>query len=199
MNSPNSSERMEKIIRVDKKFRLYKHMLTPNNLLQSGLWKEQGTLSVELLFVRKVISCIFLEGIDLLIPLFDSKRRLAKVLLEQPEKMVSIEEAIKRIKDRAKKKKRPQPTTSAGSPLSSPPRRAEKRKEVGPIAEQQKEKRIRETIDIDVEPISINIPPKTSLWKNPKYFAPVCPQLVFEEDKPIYEKVGEVGVLERTA
>ena len=60
---------------------------------------------------------------------------------------------------------------------------------VGPIAEQQKEKRIRETIDIDVEPISINIPPKTSLWKNPKAFALVFSQLVFEEDKPIYEKV----------
>ena len=58
---------------------------------------------------------------------------------------------------------------------------------------------IREIIDIDVELISINIPPKTSLWKNPKAFASVFPQLVFEEDKPIYEKVREVGVLERIA
>ena len=99
MNSPNSSERTEKIILVDKKFRSYKHLLTPNNLLQSGLWREQGTLSVELLFVRKSISCIFPKGTDLLIPLSDSKQRLAKILLEQPEKMVNTEEAIKKMEE----------------------------------------------------------------------------------------------------
>ena len=96
-------------------------------------------------------------------------------------------------------KKKSQPTTFVGLPLSSPPRHTEKRKENNPIVEQQKKKRMRETIDIDIEPISIDCPPKALLWKNPKAFALGLPQLVFEEDKPIYEKVGEIGVLERTA
>ena len=113
--------------------------------------------------------------------------------------MVSTEEALKKMEDRAKKKKKSQPTTSAGSPFSRPPRRTEKRKETNPIVGQQKEKRIREKIDIDVESISIDFLPKTSLWKNPKAFASVLPHLVFEEDKPIYEKVREIGVLEHTA
>ena len=52
-------------------------------------------LFVELLFVRRSISSIFLGGTDLLIPLSDSKRHLAEVLLQQLEKMVSIEEALK--------------------------------------------------------------------------------------------------------
>ena len=52
---------------------------------------------------------------------------------------------------------------------------------------------------MDVEPISVSFPPKTLLWKNPKAFASVLPQLVFEEDQLVYEKVGEIVILERTA
>ena len=69
---------------------------------------------------------------------------MVEVLLEQPENMVSIEETIKKMEDRAKKKKKPQPTTSfAGSPLSNPPRWAQKRKEIKPNVELQREKRAR--------------------------------------------------------
>ena len=50
-----------------------------------------------------------------------------------------------------------------------------------------------------VEPISINLPPKTSLWKNLGVFTPVCSQLVLEEDQPIYERLGEINILERSA
>ena len=52
---------------------------------------------------------------------------------------------------------------------------------------------------MDVEPISVSFPSKTSLWKNPDAFASVFPQLILEADRPAYETLGEVGVLERTA
>ena len=99
---------------------------------QSCLWREKGTLYIQLLFIRKSISSIFPEGTDLLKPLFDFERCLAEVLLNQPEKMVSMDEALKKIEERAKKNKKPQPTSSAVSPLSSPSRQSEKRKEIGP-------------------------------------------------------------------
>ena len=44
-----------------------------------------------------------------------------------------------------------------------------------------------------------NFSPTTSLWKNPNAFTLVFPQLVFEEDQPVYEKLEEIGVLEHTA
>ena len=66
--------------------------------------------------------------------------------------MVSIEEALKWMEEWAKKKIMPRPTSSsAGSPLCSLPRRAEKEKETEPSVGHQKEKRARrETIDVKV-------------------------------------------------
>ena len=105
------------------------------------------------------------------------------------------------MEERAKKKRKPRPTTSlVGFPLSSPFERAEKRKEPKPSAGQQKEKRARrEPIDVDAEPLSISLPPKTSLWKNPDALTPVFPKLVLEEDQPVYERLGEISILERLA
>ena len=97
MSSPDSSERTKKILAIEQNHRSYKHLLTPHNLLRSGLWREQGTLSVELLFVRRSLSTIFPGGTNLLVPLSDSERRLAEVPLSQPEKMVSTEEALKKM------------------------------------------------------------------------------------------------------
>ena len=57
----------------------------------------------------------------------------------------------------------------------------------------------RETINVDVEPTSVSFPSKISLWKNPDAFAAMFPQLVLEADRPVYERLGEVGILERTA
>ena len=198
MSSPNGSDRTKKILAIEQKHRSYKHLLTPHNLFRSGLWREQGTLSVELLFVRRSLSSIFPDGTDLLVPLSDSERHLAEVLLNQPEKMVSTEEALKKMHERAKKKKTPSAAAASSSPLSRSPRRTEKRKDVGP-SEGRKEKRLRETIDVDVEPTPVSLPSKVSLWKDPDAFASVFPQLILEADRPVYEKLGEVGVLERTA
>ena len=64
-------------------------------------------LSVELLLVRISISSIFPKGTDLLIPLSDSEWHLAEVLLSQPEKMVSTKEALKKMEEWAKKKRKP--------------------------------------------------------------------------------------------
>ena len=200
MSSPDSSDRTKKILVIEQKYRSYKHLLTPNNLLRSGLWREQGTLLVELLFIRRSLSIIFPCRTDLLVPLSDSERRLAEVLLSKPEKMVSTEKALKKMHERAKKKKAPPAAAVSGSPLSSPPKRAKKRKDVGPSEGRSKEKRLRrETIDVDVEPTSVSFPSKTSLWRNPDAFASVFPQLILEPNRPVYEKLGEVGVLERTA
>ena len=137
----------------------------------------------------------------MLIPLCDSERRLAKVLLSQPEKMVSTEEALKKMHERAKKKRNPQQaTSSAGSPVASPLRRVEKRKAAEPSEGRKKDKRVRkETIDVYVDPISVGFPSKTLLWKNPDAFAQVLPRLVFEADQPIYEKLREIRILECTA
>ena len=52
---------------------------------------------------------------------------------------------------------------------------------------------------MDAEPITINLPPKTSLWKNLSAFASVCSQLVLENDQPIYERFRESDILERSA
>ena len=52
---------------------------------------------------------------------------------------------------------------------------------------------------MDVESISVIFLPKTSLWKNCNVFALVLPQLVFEEDQPIYEKLEEIDILEHMA
>lgn len=191
---------MKKILAIEQQYRSYKHLLTPNNLFRLGLWREQGTLSVELLFVRRGLSTIFPNGTDLLVPLSDSERRLAEVLLSQPEKMVSTEEALKKMQERAKKRKSHQVTTTSTSPLSSLPKRAEKRKDTGPSEARHKEKQSRrEIIDADVEPTAISFPSKTSLWKNPDAFGSMFPQLVLKADRPVYEKLGEIGVLERTA
>ena len=133
-------------------------------------------------------------------PLSDSERHLAEVLLNQPEKMVSTEEALKKMHERAKKKKTPSAAAASSSPLSRSPRRTEKRKDVGPSEGRIKEKRLRrETIDVDVEPTPVSLPSRASLWKDPDAFASVFPQLILEADRPVYEKLGEVGVLERTA
>ena len=200
MSSPDSSDRTKRVLAIEQKHRSYKHLLTPHNLFRSGLWREQGTLSVELLFVRRSLSTIFPGGTDLLVPLSDSERCLAEVLLSQPEKMVSTEEALKKMQERAKKRKTPPAAAASSSPLSRSPKRTEKRKEVGPGEGRTKEKRLRrETIDVDVEPTSVSFPAKTSLWKNPDAFASVFPQLILEADRPVYENLGEVGVLERTA
>ena len=172
----------------------------PNNFLLLGLWREQGTCSVELLFIRRSLSRIFPSGMDLLVPLSDSERRLAEVLLSQPEKMVSTKDALNKMHERAKKRKAPQTKMTLGSPLSSPPTRTEKRKDVGPSEGRQREKwSRRETIDVDVEPTFVNFLSKTSLWKNPDAFTAVLPQLVLEADRPVYERLSEVGILECTA
>ena len=93
------------------------------------MWREQGTFSVELLFVRRSLSCIFSEGTDFLIPLSDFEQCLVEVFLEQPKKMVGREEALKRMEERAKKKKnvKPAPVLET-SFLSSPSGRGEKRR-----------------------------------------------------------------------
>ena len=52
---------------------------------------------------------------------------------------------------------------------------------------------------MDVTPTSVNFPSKTSLRKNPDAFAVVLHQLVLEVDRPVYKRLGEVGILERTA
>ena len=57
----------------------------------------------------------------------------------------------------------------------------------------------RETIDVDIEHTSVSFPSKTSLWKNPDAFTSVFSQLILEADLLVYEKLGDVGVLERTA
>lgn len=92
---------------IEQKYRSYRHILTPNNLHRLGLWREQGTLSVELLFIQKSLSSIFPRGTDLLVPLSDFERCLAEVLLSQPEKMVSIKDALKKMQERAKKRNTP--------------------------------------------------------------------------------------------
>ena len=112
LNSSYSSDSTKKIIAIEKVLRSYKYLLTPNNLIQSSLWREQGTLSAELIFVWRSLSCIFLEHTDFLIPLSDSEQHLAEALLQQPDKMVSTEEAIKRMEEWAKKKRKGKPTTS---------------------------------------------------------------------------------------
>ena len=113
---------------------------------------------------------------------------------------MSTEDALKKMHERAKKRKAHQTAMTLGSPLSSPLARTEKKKEVGPTKGRQREKRSRrETIDVDVEPTSVNFPSKTSLWKNPDAFATMLPQLVLEADQPVYERLGEVRILERTA
>ena len=68
---------------------------------------------------------------DLLVPLFDSERHLVEVLLSQPEKIVSTEEALKKMHEWAKKKRNPQAArASVGSPISNLSRQSEKRKEI---------------------------------------------------------------------
>ena len=52
---------------------------------------------------------------------------------------------------------------------------------------------------MDVVPLSIALPTKTSLWKNPSAFTSICSQLVLEEDQPHYEKLGESNILECVA
>ena len=101
----------------------------------------------------------------------------------------------------AKKKRKPQPgTSSVVSHLSSLSRQVEKGKESELSTGHQKEKRARrESIDVDIGPLSVIFPPKTSLWKNPCAFTPVFPQFVLEEDQPIYERLGEISILERSA
>ena len=74
------------------------------------MWREQGTLSIELIFIRLSLSCSFLEGIDVLILLSNYEWRLAKILLQKPEKMVGMEEALKRKEERAKKRKKVKPS-----------------------------------------------------------------------------------------
>ena len=54
---------------------------------------------------------------DFLIPLSDSKWHLTEVLLQQPEKMVSTEEVLKRMEKQAKKKRKAKPSSI---PMNSP-------------------------------------------------------------------------------
>ncbi len=79
--------------------------------------------------------------------------------------MVSMEEALKKMEEQAKKKRKPHPATHfAGSPLASPSRRAESSKELESGAGQPKGKKTRrEPIDVDIKPLSINLPPHSSL------------------------------------
>ena len=62
LNSPFANERTKKIMEIELRLCSYKYLLTPNNLLQVELWKEQGTLSIELIFIRHGLSTIYLEG-----------------------------------------------------------------------------------------------------------------------------------------
>ena len=129
LNSPYSSKRIKKIVAIDKVLHSYKYFLTPNNLLHSSFWREQGTLFVELFFVRRSVPSIFPGGTDLLIPLSNSEQHLVEVILQQPEKMVSTEETLRRMEEWAKKKKKIKPTsTSTSSPLSSSSERGKKEK-----------------------------------------------------------------------
>ena len=70
--------------------------------------------------------------------------------------------------EREKKKRNPQQaTSSASSPVASLLEQSEKRKVAEPSEGRQKDKRVRKkTIDVDLEPIFVDFPPKTSLWKN---------------------------------
>ena len=106
---------------------------------------------------------IFPEGTDLLIPLSDSERHLVEFVLNQLEKMVSIEVALKRMKERAKKKSYSKPTaSSATSSLSSPFSRGEKRKEneLSLETEREPQKKRKETLTRAVELVSILFPPE---------------------------------------
>ena len=90
--------------------------------------------------------------------------------------------------------------TNVESTVSGAGGRAEPTKERKVSANQSKEKRQRvELVDVDVEPHMISLPSRASLWKNPSVFAPLCSQLVLEEDQPIYEQFGESDCLERLA
>ena len=109
---------------------------------------------------------------------------------------MSMEEALKKMEEWVKKKIKSQPITSlTRSPLSSPSGWVEKRKEFEPSVKHQNEKRARrKPINVDVEPLSVSFLLKTSLWKNLDAFALVFPQLVLEEDQPIYERLGEINI-----
>ena len=52
---------------------------------------------------------------------------------------------------------------------------------------------------MDVELIYVKFHPKPSFCSDPYAFAPVFPQLVFEDDQAIYEWLGDISVLERSA
>ena len=98
--------------------------------------------------------------------------------------MVSTEEALKKIEERAKKTRKPHSTTSTvRSPFRSPSGLVEREKEKERSVGMPKEKKSRkELIGVDDKPVSINLPPKTSLWKNPGMVVPVCSQLLLKED-----------------
>lgn len=69
---------------IEPQIRSYRNILTLNNLLEYGVWKEQGILSVELLFIWKGLSVVFPEGTNLLVPLSDTEQNLTEVLLQFP-------------------------------------------------------------------------------------------------------------------
>ena len=131
-------------------------------------------LSVELLFIRRSLSCIFPEGMDLLIPLFDSEWHLADTLLQQPDKMVNAEDVFKFMEDRTKKQRKPKPkATSSASPLSSPSGWGEKRKEIEcgsrPTKESQRQRKEAQSVE-GAEAVFIRFPPNPSIHSDPKAF-----------------------------
>ena len=70
----------------------------------------------------------FSKGTKFLIPLSNSEQRLAEILLQQPEKMINTEEALKCMEERAKKRRKVKPSSaSVTSPLSSLFRHGEKK------------------------------------------------------------------------
>ena len=76
----------------------------------------------------------------------------------------------------------------------------EKRKEFESSAIHQNKKRVRrKPIDIDVEPLYVSFSLKNSPWKNLDVFAQVFPQLMLKEDQPIYGRLGEINIFERSA
>ena len=182
LNSRHSCERTENILKIESTLQSYKYLLTPNNLLQSDLWREQGMLYIKLLFVRQSLSCIFPEGTDLLIPLSDAKRHLAETLLQQLAKMVSTEEALEVCGRKDQKEKKDQAFLYFGC-LSSvrPTGRGEKIKESEsgsrPTKESQRWRKEIQTVEGD-EVMFVRFPPNPFIHLDPEAFIQVFPQLV---------------------
>ena len=106
--------------------------------------------------------------------------------------MVSTEEALKRMEQRAKKKKKVKPTSiSVTSPLLSLSGHGEKRREPKPSLRPVREPHMRRVEPQAAELVSVQFPPKHSICLDPEVFTPVFLQLVFMDDQANFERLGE--------